>query len=423
MTLGMDVVKLAKTRIGEKYKNVAVPLKNPNYHGPWDCAEFATWCAFHASGGKVILGYRSQHGEAHTTWWAEDAKKLGLVVSPKDASVNPGYFVMRLPVGSKMGHIAICEGDGEHSIEANSTATGVGRFSLWKTPSGSVRKWDFGIKLPTIQEIANLYAEQANPANWWLAASAKPTHDIRVAAVQDALNATNIATKVDGLFTAGLATLIGKFQKREGLVVDGAVGGETAGALKLPWAHGRAAKKLSGVYNPKYGVVFDSLVPGGYFSPDPDDLSVDRSVRTNNAGAINISNWQKKRRGFVGETFADKHGNRTAIYRTPEHGVAAWYHLITRKYGFTDFTLEEMARRYAGTSKPGPVNAYVNGWIAGSGGALDASSRIDVVDNGQMLTFAKAMFAHERRGGAATPLSDVQILFGINAEKNNNLPD
>ena len=64
---------------------------------------------------------------------------------------------------------------------------------------------------------------------------------------------------------------------------------------------------------------YGSLVPGGFFSADPEDMHVPRSVRTNNPGALNISAWQKERRGFVGVTPPDSAGNKTTIYRTPEH--------------------------------------------------------------------------------------------------------
>ena len=75
--------------------------------------------------------------------------------------------------------------------------------------------------------------------------------------------------------------------------------------------------------NPKYGVAFGSLVPGGFFSADPDDLNVHRSIRTNNPGALNFSSWQKSRLGYVGITQPDNSPdhNVTTIYRTPEHGV------------------------------------------------------------------------------------------------------
>ena len=46
MTTGNDLLRLAATRIGQKYLNVLVPKDNPNWSGPWDCAEFASWVVF-----------------------------------------------------------------------------------------------------------------------------------------------------------------------------------------------------------------------------------------------------------------------------------------------------------------------------------------------------------------------------------------
>ena len=45
-TTGTDLLRLAETRLGEKYINVLVPKDNPDWHGPWDCAEFASWVVF-----------------------------------------------------------------------------------------------------------------------------------------------------------------------------------------------------------------------------------------------------------------------------------------------------------------------------------------------------------------------------------------
>src|SRR5262245_45962999 len=67
------------------------------------------------------------------------------------------------------------------------------------------------------------------------------------------------------------------------------------------------------------------LVPGGAFRADPMDLSCPRSIRTNNPGALNFSDWQTSRPGFIGKTQPDGSANHnvTTIYRTPEHGIAS----------------------------------------------------------------------------------------------------
>ena len=96
-------------------------------------------------------------------------------------------------------------------------------------------------------------------------------------------------------------------------------------------------------------------------------MSVKRSIRTNNPGALNISNWQKTFPGYAGKTPPDGAGNVTTIYVTPEHGVAAWYHLLTDRYGYGEdgsFVLLKLARKYAGVnSDDAPaVKSYIKGW-------------------------------------------------------------
>ena len=171
------------------------------------------------------------------------------------------------------------------------------------------------------------------------------------------------------------------------------------------------------------GVTYGSLVPGGFYSSDPTNQSVPRSIRTNNPGALNYSKWQSTRKGFVGVTPADNAGNVTTIYRTPEHGTAAWYYLLSQIYGFgaaATFTLTSLAQRYAGAPSGAAVNTYIVGWVKWSNGALTSSSTFNANDPSQMLVLAKAMFSHE--AGQYTPLQDAQIVFAIQNEQAGTLP-
>jgi hypothetical protein len=171
------------------------------------------------------------------------------------------------------------------------------------------------------------------------------------------------------------------------------------------------------------GVSYGSLVPGGFFSSDPYNQSVARSIRTNDPGALNYSKWQSMRKGFAGVTQADNAGNVTTIYRTPEHGVAAWYHLLTQIYGFgalPTFTLMALAQRYAGAPSGSAVNSYLAGWTHWSNGAITQTSSFNANDSSQMLVLAKAMFSHE--AGQNTPVQDQQITFAIQNEQAGTLP-
>ena len=40
---GAGLLRRAREHIGEKYVNVLVPKDDPNWKGPWDCAEFMSW--------------------------------------------------------------------------------------------------------------------------------------------------------------------------------------------------------------------------------------------------------------------------------------------------------------------------------------------------------------------------------------------
>lgn len=176
---------------------------------------------------------------------------------------------------------------------------------------------------------------------------------------------------------------------------------------------------------PAANTQFGSLVPGGFFSSDPFNHSVPRSIRTNNAGALNISSWQRTRPGFVGVTEPDGSSshNVTTIYRTPEHGVASWFHLIKDIYGFGaagSFTVEELAKRYAGTASGPAVTAYTDGWRHFSGGTISAATVISLASDEDMLALAKAMFGFE--AGVTTPLHENQIGYGVAHERAGTLP-
>jgi hypothetical protein len=185
-----------------------------------------------------------------------------------------------------------------------------------------------------------------------------------------------------------------------------------------------AASAGSGVFNARANAFFTSLVAGGFFSSTPDDTGIRRSIRTNNPGALNISNWQRKRIGFAGITGDDGKGNRTTIYSTPEYGIAAWYHLLAGVYGFAKtgaFMIDDLAHKYDGAgAAQATINNYVSAWCKLSDAPLTASSVVQLTDDNQMLNLACAMYRNE--AGVKLPWSNAQILFGIRNERSNTLP-
>ncbi len=422
MSFPDDTVALAKEHIGEEYVYGAkANYLDPNFKGPWDCAEFVSWVIFQASGETILLGVSPRdpvRADAYTGYWVDDAKKFGLVIAIAEASTTPGAVLLRSPTPSRDGHIAICVGDGKKTVEAYDTKHGV----IIGAVDPATRGWDFGVRIPTPKEWASMTKMASKPANWFFRPTSSRVPDPRVPAIETALEASGMKlSRKTSRYSTALANTVAAFQRLEGLVVDGMVGKQTSKALGLDW---KAAPTPSGVYNSKYNVYFDALVPGGFFSHDPDDLKVRRSIRTNNPGALNFSNWQKSMRGYVGITPPDSRGNRTTIYRTPEHGVGAWYELLANRYGFAarpSFSLEELARKYAGgNASPADVRAYINGWSKASGGKLTGSSTFHIPSTNELLTLGKAMFHHEV--GRPSPVSDAQIRFGIDNQRNGTMP-
>lgn len=146
MPTGKDIIDVARQHIGEKYVfGVPVPKDNSTWKGPWDCAEFASWCVYQVS--QRLYGCNDDSGspasaDAYTGYWGRDAGYLGTEISLIRAAATPGALVLRNP-GAKCGHIVISDGKGG-TIEAHSTARGVIADRL------DNRRWDIGILIPWI---------------------------------------------------------------------------------------------------------------------------------------------------------------------------------------------------------------------------------------------------------------------------------
>lgn len=154
--------------------------------------------------------------------------------------------------------------------------------------------------------------------------------------------------------------------------------------------------------------VYRSLV-GGFYSANPNDLSVKRSIRANNPWALNDSPWQHSYPGYVGTTQADNspNANKTSIYEAPEYGVAAGWELL-HKYAQGGYsTPRQILTRYGGTNQD--YSEYLRNVIEWSG--IGGDTPVDINNDQQLLRLAKAMFRWE--AGKETPLSDAQILYGF----------
>lgn len=226
---GQQLVDLAKTRIGEPYFFGALAPKNdPDYHGPWDCAEFASWLVFQASG--KLYGCENNLGKpakanAFTGFFNRDAHVLGTMVSIDKASSTPGAFVFRLAVPSLPGHIVVCDGAGD-TVEAHSHIDGVIKSHV------SERRWDFGILVPWIT-YDTLPPVVVTPPSTIIYHVKNPLIvSKKVGEIQQALIDAGFDPKgVDNIYGEDTARAVTKFQKQKGLAVDGEVGPETAAAL------------------------------------------------------------------------------------------------------------------------------------------------------------------------------------------------
>jgi hypothetical protein len=182
----------------------------------------------------------------------------------------------------------------------------------------------------------------------------------------------------------------------------------------------------AGATNPAFpNVFFTALVGGGFFSSEPDNLHILRAIRTNNPGALNDSLWQHARPGYVGKTIADNKGNQTAIYSSPEYGVASWYTLLADHYKFKQsgtFTVEQLAHAYAGGgADPSAIAGYIKGWCKLADTQLSANSIIQLSNDDEMLNLAHAIFRNE--SFAKVMISNEQALFGIRRQRGDDLPD
>lgn len=129
---GADLVQRALRHLGEAYQlGAAADLEDPDYGGPWDCADFVSWCVYQTFGVK--LGLTSAGHPYSGVWihWAEDPAHS---VPLEQAYQTPGAILVRRPHHYGAGHVAISDGEGG-TIEARGARYGVvrakGRGRIW----------------------------------------------------------------------------------------------------------------------------------------------------------------------------------------------------------------------------------------------------------------------------------------------------
>jgi D-alanyl-D-alanine carboxypeptidase len=250
--------------------------------------------------------------------------------------------------------------------------------------------------------------------------------DRRVALLQRVFEDKGLySSAVDGLFGPQTKSAAKSFQTMQGITADGIVSTQTGKAMGLPFWDTHIARRLDPPFrdDAKYPQSdefnFRSLIEiGNFFSGHPDsDYSSSntltrRALRTNNPGAINISKWQRdSMSGYVGSTLPGPEGNKTAVYETPEFGIAAWGFLLRKIYfnGKKDkVTVGAIVDKYRGTNSRAP---YIDGYKKYSDGKLTEDYEVDLYDNAELARLAIAAYSHEL--GFWYPLTDEQLLAGF----------
>lgn len=227
---GGALVDLALKHVGEGYVlGVLAPKDNPNWSGPWDCAEFASWLIFQLA--SVLYGCDRDFGDpssadAYTGVWARDARSLGVIISVEQAARTPGAAVLRIPQVAGIGHIVISEGNGR-TIEAHSSADGVVELSL------AQRRWDCGILVPGLTYSEGTSVVVDPPAGAVFRLTVPTMHGKAVERIQQLLRDAGFDPgDVDGIFAPHTQAAAVAFQLSKGLAADGEVGPVTMKALR-----------------------------------------------------------------------------------------------------------------------------------------------------------------------------------------------
>ena len=229
MATGLGLLILARQHVGETYENIQVPKNNPNWHGPWDCAEFMSWLVFQDAGflyGCINNNVNPASADAYTGAWVTDSLHKGIRVPVSQAAATVGGIVLRFPPQpGAMGHIAICDGNG-NTVEAKGHAFGV----VQDTIHG--RRWDTGVLVPGIHyDPSGPLAITPPPRIYFQGGTGQDKKIVRD--IQQALLSQGFDPgPIDGFFGSKTAAAVAAFQRVKGLVADGEVGPQTAAYLQ-----------------------------------------------------------------------------------------------------------------------------------------------------------------------------------------------
>ena len=141
---GQDFLNKAAQHLGEDYVyGTSVDLDDPEFSGPWDCAEFVSWVVKQVTGKLYGCLNPQTAPDPWTGAWFADMHSEKVKGIPIDKANNiPGAILLRF---SKAGHhIVFADGKGG-TIEAMGTNYGVTRGHT------AGREWDYGILIPGVK--------------------------------------------------------------------------------------------------------------------------------------------------------------------------------------------------------------------------------------------------------------------------------
>lgn len=202
-----------------------VPKDAPGWHGPWDCAEMASYDYYQVAG--VLFGTSNHENpataDAFSGFWLQDAINRKCTVPVAHAAQIPGAVILRVGIGA-VGHVVISDGKGG-TVEAACTKLGLIAGSL------SGRRWTHGVLVPGVKYEPGPSVPVEQPLVFRLTSPRMTGETVRELQERLQIKGYEIG-RADGVFGPKTYAAVLEFQRDAGLLVDGEAGPLTLAALR-----------------------------------------------------------------------------------------------------------------------------------------------------------------------------------------------